>query len=141
MTATREELLDALERLCDLRPSVRFGQLLSNLASLAEMRPEAVWLVEDDRLLAEARDELAGLRERRVDPHAPSRVELFEALRLLDSRVGGERLGETIAGLVNAPGPSATPLEQAGRIWEIEDGELVEAIHSRPGIGPTVGNP
>lgn len=139
MTTTRAELLDALAAICALRPSVRFGQLLSNLASLAELRPEAAWIVDDERLLNEAREELASLRARRPDPSAPGRAELFAALGRLASDADADRLGEAVAGLVAGPGPS-TPTERAGRLWEVEDEELLDALHARLGTGRLVGH-
>ena len=50
---TRQEILHALERLSELTPDVRFGQLIVNLSCIAKgPTPEAVWDMEDDELLA-----------------------------------------------------------------------------------------
>ena len=53
MTATtRHELLEKLACLIDLSPDVRFGQLLANLAFLAEDQIDrSLWDIEDDQFL------------------------------------------------------------------------------------------
>jgi hypothetical protein len=54
-TATRPELLRALAGLAGLRPDMRFGQLIADLAALARgPAVESVWDVEDDELAAAA---------------------------------------------------------------------------------------
>lgn len=62
---TRAELLRELERLSEAAPDVRLGQLVANLSFLA-LGPavESVWDVEDDKLLAAARQHLANLADR-----------------------------------------------------------------------------
>ena len=49
---TRAEILHKLERLSELAPDVRFGQLIANLSYIA-IGPtnEAIWDMEDDQLL------------------------------------------------------------------------------------------
>ena len=49
----RRETLQALERLSELTPDVRFGQLIANLSYVA-IGPtvEAIWDMEDDQLPA-----------------------------------------------------------------------------------------
>ena len=51
----RVELLDALHQLSRLRPQWRLGQLIANLAGWAN---QEVWEVEDEQLLAVAREHL-----------------------------------------------------------------------------------
>jgi hypothetical protein len=55
-SATRGELLDALAELSDLAPQLRFGQMVTNVATLARgATAAAVWDAEDDEMLAAAR--------------------------------------------------------------------------------------
>lgn len=55
-TATRDELLDAISELRSRFPAWRMGQLVANLVMAAGLEgPEAIWDVEDDRLLGAAR--------------------------------------------------------------------------------------
>ena len=66
MIATeRQEILRLLERLSELTPDVRFGQLIANLSYLA-LGPtnEAIWDMQDEQLLAAIRQHLADLSER-----------------------------------------------------------------------------
>lgn len=62
---TRREILDALERLSELTPDVRFGQLIANLSYLA-VGPtnEAVWDMEDEQLLIAIRQHASDLSQR-----------------------------------------------------------------------------
>ncbi len=64
---TRREILQALERLSELTPDVRFGQLIANLSYLA-LGPtnEAVWEMEDERLLEAIREHTSDLSQRQV---------------------------------------------------------------------------
>jgi hypothetical protein len=56
---TRRELLAILDELSEVAPDVRFGQLVTNLSYLARgLANESVWDVEDDELLAAAREHL-----------------------------------------------------------------------------------
>lgn len=65
ISPTRLELLRQLERLSELAPEMRFGQLVANLAFLAEGPwNEVLWDLEDDRLLAAAQQHLADLSSR-----------------------------------------------------------------------------
>ena len=51
-SSTRREILDALGRLSDLAPDMRFGQLIANLTFMAAGPwDQALWDVEDERLL------------------------------------------------------------------------------------------
>jgi hypothetical protein len=55
MNTPRQELLARLAELSDADPELRFGQMIANLATLAQgPKVEAVWDVEDDELLAAA---------------------------------------------------------------------------------------
>jgi hypothetical protein len=61
----RQEMLQLLERLSVLAPEVRFGQLVANLTLLAEGPwDEALWDVEDERLLEAMRQHVADLQAR-----------------------------------------------------------------------------
>jgi hypothetical protein len=55
-TATRDDLLSAMQELRALFPDWRMGQLVANLTQAAGRdREGAIWDVEDDELLAAAR--------------------------------------------------------------------------------------
>lgn len=63
--ATRREILQELERLSELAPEMRFGQLIANLAFLAAGPwDETLWDLEDEQLLAAIRQHLADLSDR-----------------------------------------------------------------------------
>ena len=64
--STRREILSSLERLSELTPEVRFGQLIANLSYLA-IGPtnEAIWDMEDEQLLETIRQHIVELSERR----------------------------------------------------------------------------
>jgi hypothetical protein len=65
MTAQRQEILRLLERLSELTPDVRFGQLIANLSYLAlGSTNEAIWDMEDEQLLAAIRQQIADLSDR-----------------------------------------------------------------------------
>jgi len=69
-STTRREILDRLARLSELAPDMRFGQLIANLATLAEGPwDETLWNLEDEKLLAAARQLVADL-DRRQTPVA-----------------------------------------------------------------------
>ncbi len=56
MTTTRGELLTCLSELSEAAPHLRLGQLVANLATLAQgAKVEAIWDAEDDELLVAAR--------------------------------------------------------------------------------------
>ncbi|QDU22079.1 hypothetical protein [Urbifossiella limnaea] len=61
---SHDELVEALAELRQALPSLRLGQLVANLATVAR-GPEAgvVWDVNDDELLAAARWQLAQLTQ------------------------------------------------------------------------------
>jgi hypothetical protein len=65
MNATRQELLILLTELSAADTELRLGQLIANLATLAQgAKPEAIWDAEDDELLAAARRLLGHYRTR-----------------------------------------------------------------------------
>jgi hypothetical protein len=65
ISATRREILEKLGRLSELAPDMRFGQLVANLATIAEGRWDGVlWNLEDDKLLSAA-SQFAGELDRR----------------------------------------------------------------------------
>ena len=55
MNPKRKELFGVLEELSSHYPNWRFGQLVANMAGIAEVN---IWDLEDDQLLAVARDHL-----------------------------------------------------------------------------------
>jgi hypothetical protein len=65
MTAQRRDILRLLQRLSELTPDVRFGQLIANLSYLV-IGPtnEAIWDMEDEQLLAALRKHIADLSDR-----------------------------------------------------------------------------
>jgi hypothetical protein len=65
MTTTRQELLTCLTELSEVAPDLRLGQLMANLATLAQgAKIEAIWDAEDEELLMAARRLLAHYRSR-----------------------------------------------------------------------------
>lgn len=68
MTSQREELLRLLRELSEAAPNLRLGQLIANLATLAVgAKPEAVWDVEDEEMLAAAQRLLDRYQSRKVE--------------------------------------------------------------------------
>ena len=66
--AQRQEILRLLERLSELTPEVRFGQLIANLSYLASgPTNEAIWDMEDKQLEAAIRKHIADLSDRAVN--------------------------------------------------------------------------
>lgn len=62
----RNELLAVLAELSIACPELRFGQLIANLSTLAQgLTAEGLWDVEDEQLLAAAREQLAYFVTRR----------------------------------------------------------------------------
>jgi hypothetical protein len=60
MTTSRSELLRLLGELSEEASELRFGQLVANLATLAQgARVEAIWEAEDEELVGAARRLLA----------------------------------------------------------------------------------
>ncbi len=65
---TRRELLTRLERLSELAPDLRFGQLIANLAFMAAGPwDQTLWNLEDDQLLGAVRQFEADLSRRVAD--------------------------------------------------------------------------
>lgn len=61
----RKEILQKLERVSELAPELRFGQLSANLAFLAAGPwNETLWDLEDDQLLGALKQHLADLSRR-----------------------------------------------------------------------------
>jgi hypothetical protein len=68
ITAERKEILQLLERLSELTPDVRFGQLIANLSYMAVAPTvEAVWDMEDHELLPAIRQHIADLSARETE--------------------------------------------------------------------------
>jgi hypothetical protein len=65
MTTTRSELLRLLGELSEEAGELRFGQLVANLATLAQgAKVEAIWDAEDEELVGAAQRLLAHYRQR-----------------------------------------------------------------------------
>jgi hypothetical protein len=65
----RREVLQVLAELSEVVPEVRLGQLMANLSYLARgLSHEAIWDMEDEELLAAAREHLEEWRSRRGTP-------------------------------------------------------------------------
>jgi hypothetical protein len=65
ISPVRQELLRELDRLSELDPEIRFGQLIANLTFLAAGPwDQALWDIEDEQLLAAVRQHLANLAAR-----------------------------------------------------------------------------
>jgi hypothetical protein len=68
ISTQRQEILRLLERLSELTPDVRFGQLIANLSYLAVgPTSEAIWDMEDEQLVAAIRKHIADLSDRAVN--------------------------------------------------------------------------
>jgi hypothetical protein len=64
---TRREILDRLVRLSELAPDMRLGQLIANLATMAEGPwNELLWNLEDEKLLSAANQFTSELDRRDV---------------------------------------------------------------------------
>jgi hypothetical protein len=68
-SSTRRELLEQLQRLSELAPDIRLGQLVASLATTDRPWDETLWEMDDERLLAAAQ-ELAVSLEKRCVPAA-----------------------------------------------------------------------
>jgi hypothetical protein len=67
MTTTRTELLACLAELSEAAPELRLGQLVANLATLAQgAKVEAIWDAEDEEFLTAARRLLDHYRARKT---------------------------------------------------------------------------
>ena len=67
MTTTRTELLRLLADLSEQAPDLRLGQLVANLATLAQgAKVEAIWDAEDEELVVAAKRLLDHYRQRNV---------------------------------------------------------------------------
>jgi hypothetical protein len=70
---TSDTLVEAIGRLRELFPEWRFGQLVANLTTAAGCQElEAMWDVEDDRLLAAAQRLIARNADRQSGQAEPS---------------------------------------------------------------------
>ena len=71
ISPVREEILRKLARISELTPELRFGQLIANLAFLADGPwNETLWDLEDEQLLAAIKQHLADLAARNAAPEA-----------------------------------------------------------------------
>ena len=61
----RQEILAGVQRLGELAPELRFGQLIANLAFDAEgPSDEALWNMDDEKLLEALRKQIADFARR-----------------------------------------------------------------------------
>ena len=66
---TRRNVMRELERLSELAPDLRFGQMVANLAFLAAGPwNETLWNLDDEQLLAAIRQQIADLSAREATP-------------------------------------------------------------------------
>lgn len=64
----RKEILRQLERVSELEPELRFGQLIADLAFLAAGPwDQTLWNLEDQQLLGAIQQHLANLSHRKQD--------------------------------------------------------------------------
>lgn len=65
ITTNRQQILEKLAILSDLAPDMRMGQLIANLAAMAEGPwDETLWDLEDEKLLAAAEQLATDLAQR-----------------------------------------------------------------------------
>src|SRR5690606_23299274 len=70
-TIAHDELIESLAELRQALPSMRLGQLISNMATVARGSvPGAIWEMEDDELLSAIRWQLQQLSRRAVEGDA-----------------------------------------------------------------------
>lgn len=68
ITAQRREILRLSERLSELTPEERFGQLIANLSYLAVAPSnESIWDMEDEQLLVAIHKHIEDLSDRAVN--------------------------------------------------------------------------
>lgn len=65
MSPCRQEILEKIARLSEVAPELRLGQLIANLAVIAEGPwDETLWHLEDEKMLAAAGQLLQSLDKR-----------------------------------------------------------------------------
>ena len=124
-TPTRLRLLEVLGDLLDLFPQFRTGQLLCNLSSLVELTPQATWDVGDDEILAEAEAFLASHRGRQAEDFGANLTTRQALLNTLAENQEEWTLGRLVANLVAYNTPPRSVIDWAGKIWDIEDVDLL----------------
>ena len=136
----RLKLLEVVSQLRRILPSMRFGQLVCNLAGLVDASTDAVWAVEDESLLAEAEDFLgAQVLRLGLSSRSPSDRELIDGKHCdADREAGGDipavawcldrfadrRFGEVVAALVAREKRPESPADWAASIWDVRDDDL-----------------
>jgi hypothetical protein len=71
MNPVRKEVLSVLTELSEVAPEIRLGQLIANLSYLARgLSKESIWEMEDEELLAAARDHLKQWQSKQSMPIA-----------------------------------------------------------------------
>jgi hypothetical protein len=69
--SVHDELIESLAELRRIMPSMRLGQLIANMATVARGAiPGAIWEMEDDELLGAIRWQLQQLASRDLSEHA-----------------------------------------------------------------------
>ncbi len=64
--ATKHKLLNELERLCELSPDIRFGQLIDHLGVLSDDRADqSLAIIDDEKLLSVVQDRIAEMSHQR----------------------------------------------------------------------------
>jgi hypothetical protein len=65
IASLQEQILSELHRVCELSPDIRFGQIIANLAFLAEdAGRESMWDIDDESLLQVIQSHRADLTRR-----------------------------------------------------------------------------
>lgn len=65
MSDARKQLIELVAEISELLPEVRLGQLICNLTTMANGQyGDSIWDVEDEELLAAAKEHVVALRAR-----------------------------------------------------------------------------
>jgi hypothetical protein len=124
-TQSRRELLGTLRELWEICPNYRFGQMIDNLASLAtDGDLEGTYKVEDDELLAAARQHLENRRHAlsAVPVNDDSQHDLLFLVEELSEKCPGLRFGQMISNL-----SVVARVHEHGSAYNVEDDELLAA--------------
>jgi hypothetical protein len=78
--SVHDDLIESLAELCRVLPSMRLGQLIANMATVARGAvPGAIWDAEDDELLGAIRWQLQELASRTAAEDAEGREKVGAA--------------------------------------------------------------
>lgn len=132
ITSARHEILEKLATLSRLYPSMRLGQLVCFVSTIAEKESGLPRDVEDDAILAMMKSHLAKRttpREGLVGadvPLSPTRQELYRTLEDLGNDYVAWRFGELVANLAALAHVN---------LYDVEDEQLLEvATANHPGV-------